>query len=65
MNEQQALDKAKEILRRDDQRELSVEDGKELLALSPFIKGNKFGDIVSAFHAAAPIDVVVSMEKND
>ena len=58
MTEQEALNKAKEILQRDNERELTINDGKELLKLEPFIAGNKFGDLVSAFHAAVSFEVL-------
>lgn len=56
MNEKEALEKAKKILSNDD-RELTVDDGNELLKLEPYISGDKFGNLIEGFYATAPFEV--------
>jgi len=53
MSEEEALEKAKEILLRANERELNIDDGKALLQLESSIDESKFGDLVEAFYASA------------
>jgi len=57
MNETEAIKKAQEILKKDNYRDLTIDDGKELLMLEKYIDGDIFGSLIEAFYAAAPEDV--------
>ena len=64
MTEQEALEKAERILNTDNGRELILDDGQELLKLENFIDGNKFGNLIEAFYAAAPTEVAIEFTEN-
>jgi hypothetical protein len=58
MTEEEALQKAFHILQAPT---LTVESGMQLMALEPYISGDKFGDLWEAFIVAAPIEVVMAV----
>jgi len=63
MTENEALDKAKEILSRGDKGEFTIDDGRNLMGLKDVIDNDKFGDLMEEFIDIAPFEVV--LELND
>ena len=57
MTEDEALEQAEKIL----SQEGTVESGRALEALEPYIASNKFGDLWEAFVAASAFEVVVAL----
>jgi len=63
MTEQEASTKALEILRKAYAKELTIDDGEELLLLEDYIEGNKFSDFIEAFYASAPTEVGIEFTR--
>ena len=60
MEEEQAIEEAFALLQADS---ITADTAAALEALKPYITDNKYGDLWSAFITAAPIEVVMALDK--
>jgi len=59
MTENEALEVATKLL----SQEGTVESGRALEALEPYIDADKFGDLWEAYIASTPMDIIIALDE--
>ena len=59
MTENEALEVATKLL----SQEGTVESGRALEALEPYIDTDKFGDLWEAYIASTPMDIIIALDE--